>query len=281
GMERVRIPEFGLARAVDDGAVSQSGVVAGTPQYMAPEQARGEPVSPRADLFSLGGVLYAMCTGKPPFKGSNSLSILKRVCEENPRPIHKINPDTPAWLIDVIGKLMAKAAEGRYQTATEVADLLQQHLAVLQQPTGVNLVVPSPQAKVPKAPAGLRRRWPWAAAAAICLLVVAVVVYRIETDNGDIVIESDDPDVEVLVKQGDTTDTTLDGKSNQKVTLPTGDYTLSLSGEAEGLKLESPQTFVLRRGDRKVVTVKRLPPIEISRWQAHQDRVLHLALSRD
>src|SRR5262249_44188511 len=196
GMERVRIPEFGLARAVDDGAVSQSGVVAGTPQYMAPEQARGEPVSPRADLFSLGGVLYAMCTGQPPFKGSNSLSILKRVCEENPRPIQEINPDVPAWLVEVVGKLMAKATDGRYQSAAAVADLLQQHLAVLQQPTGVNLVVLAPPTKTGKASAGRRRRWPWAAGAVgLCLVVAAVVVYRAQTDTGDILIESDDPDV--------------------------------------------------------------------------------------
>jgi WD40 repeat protein len=174
GIEKVRITDFGLARAMDDGAVSQSGVVAGTPQYMAPEQARGEPVSPRADLFSLGGVLYAMCTGQPPFKGSNSLSILKRVCEENPRPIQQINRDVPAWLMEVIGKLMAKAADARYQTAAEVAELLQQHLAVLQQPTGVNLVVPSPQGKVAKTAPGRRlRRWPWAAAGAVIIAGVA------------------------------------------------------------------------------------------------------------
>ncbi len=68
GVERVRITDFGLARAVDDATQTQSGVVAGTPQYMAPEQARGEAVDHRADLFSLGSVLYAMCTGHSPFR---------------------------------------------------------------------------------------------------------------------------------------------------------------------------------------------------------------------
>src|SRR5206468_3906977 len=68
GVERVKLSDFGLARAVDDASLTQSGVVAGTPQYMSPEQARGEAVDHRADLFSLGSVLYAMCTGHSPFR---------------------------------------------------------------------------------------------------------------------------------------------------------------------------------------------------------------------
>src|SRR5207249_10465881 len=67
-VERVKITDFGLARAVDDASITQSGVVAGTPQYMAPEQAGGEVLDHRADLFSLGSVLYAACTGRPPFR---------------------------------------------------------------------------------------------------------------------------------------------------------------------------------------------------------------------
>ena len=72
GVERAKITDFGLARAATDARLTQSGTVAGTPQYMAPEQARGEPVDHRTDLFSLGGVLYAMATGKPPFEGDSA-----------------------------------------------------------------------------------------------------------------------------------------------------------------------------------------------------------------
>ena len=89
---RVKITDFGLARAADDASITQSGVVAGTPMYMAPEQAKGETLDHRADLFSLGSVLYVMCTGRPPFRASGTLAVLKRVCEDTPRPIREVIP---------------------------------------------------------------------------------------------------------------------------------------------------------------------------------------------
>jgi hypothetical protein len=134
GIERVKITDFGLARAVDDAGVTQSGVVTGTPQYMAPEQARGEAVDSRADLFSLGGVLYAMCTGYAPFRASSSMAVLKKVCEETPRPIRELNPDIPDQVAAIVEKLLEKDARDRYQSATEVASLLGQYLAYRQQP---------------------------------------------------------------------------------------------------------------------------------------------------
>ncbi len=73
GVERVKITDFGLARAADDASLTRSGVIAGTPQYMSPEQARGEAVDHRTDLFSLGSVLYASCTGRSPFRAESSL----------------------------------------------------------------------------------------------------------------------------------------------------------------------------------------------------------------
>src|SRR5207302_1627506 len=87
GVQRVKITDFGLARAADDASLTQSGVIAGTPMYMSPEQARGEAVDHRTDLFSLGSVLYTLSTGRPPFRASGTMAVLKRVCEETPRPI--------------------------------------------------------------------------------------------------------------------------------------------------------------------------------------------------
>ena len=153
GVERVKLTDFGLAKVTDDASISHSGLVAGTPMYMAPEQAQGVQIDYRADLFSLGSVLYAMCTGRPPFRATTTLAVLKRVCEEDPRQIREINPEVPEWLCDVIAKLHAKKPDDRFQSANEVADLLQHHLAHLRQP---NLVVPPPAVV---APSPLSRQW--------------------------------------------------------------------------------------------------------------------------
>ncbi len=128
-VERVKITDFGLARAVDDASLTQSGVVAGTPLFMAPEQARSETIDHRADLFSLGAVLYAMCTGRSPFRAPTTLAVLRRVCDETPRPVREVNRDIPDWLAAIIDRLLAKEPARRYQDASEVAELLGRHLA--------------------------------------------------------------------------------------------------------------------------------------------------------
>ena len=134
GIERVKITDFGLARAADDASLTRTGVVAGTPQFMSPEQARGATVDARSDVFSLGSVLYAMCAGRPPFRADSTLAVLKRVCDDQARPIRELNPDVPPWLAGIIQRLMAKNPADRPASAQEVADLLGQCLLHLQQP---------------------------------------------------------------------------------------------------------------------------------------------------
>jgi hypothetical protein len=123
GTERVKITDFGLARGVHDIGLTLNGVVAGTPAYMAPEQARGEPVDHRGDLFSLGSVLYAACTGVAPF-GGTTLDVLRQVSEQTPTPLRSLRPDVPMWLETLITKLMAKNPAERWQSASEVAAVL-------------------------------------------------------------------------------------------------------------------------------------------------------------
>lgn len=135
GIERVKITDFGLARAIDDITVTRTGEVCGTPQYMSPEQAGGERVDHRSDLFSLGCVMYAMCTGHSPFRGDSIAHVIKRVTQDPPRPIVDQNPEIPPWLTEIINCLLQKNAEHRFESADGVVAILDQHLARIQHPT--------------------------------------------------------------------------------------------------------------------------------------------------
>lgn len=133
-VERVMITDFGLARAADDASLTRSGIIAGTPQYMSPEQARGESVDLRSDLFSLGSVIYTMCTGRSPFRAETPYGVLRRITDSHPRPINDLNPTVPLWFAAIIERLLAKVPRERYASAHEVADLLEDCLAHVQQP---------------------------------------------------------------------------------------------------------------------------------------------------
>ncbi len=130
---RVKITDFGLARAVDDANLTQSGVISGTPSFMAPEQALGETVDHRADLFSLGSVLYAMCVGHSPFRATGSMAVMRRVCDEPHRPIPEIRPEIPEWFCAIVDKLLTKDREGRFNSAKAVADALRLQGRTLQE----------------------------------------------------------------------------------------------------------------------------------------------------
>ena len=183
GIERVKLTDFGLARAAADAGMTQSGIVAGTPHYMAPEQARAEATDHRADLFSLGSTLYAMCTGIPPFRAETPVAVLRRVSDDEPRPIRQLNPETPAWLEAIVERLHAKDPADRFASASEVADLLGQCLAYVQEP--LTTLLPSGliavKAKVPsRGGRRLRRVLAGSVALAVCLgLASAIPIWRV------------------------------------------------------------------------------------------------------
>jgi len=155
-MGLVKITDFGLARTANDASITQTGVIVGTPQYMAPEQARGETVDCRADLFSLGSVLYFMCTGQVPFQGDSLLSVLRKVCDEMPPPINAINPSVPQWLVEIVARLQAKEPADRFQSAEEVARVLAEKYALLRRarlrptPPGESKPAAAPRPVAPK-----------------------------------------------------------------------------------------------------------------------------------
>jgi serine/threonine protein kinase len=100
--------------------VTASGVVVGTPAYMAPEQAGGERVDPRSDLFSLGCVLYRLCTGQTPFRGRTALALLRALAVDTPRPPRERNPAVPPALNALILRLLEKEPGRRFDVS--VAD---------------------------------------------------------------------------------------------------------------------------------------------------------------
>ncbi|MGV3484671.1 MAG: protein kinase domain-containing protein [Planctomycetaceae bacterium] len=191
----VKITDFGLARAADDASLTRSGLVSGTPLYMSPEQAQGLRVDQRSDLFSLGSVLYAMCTGHPPFRASSAVAILRRVVEDRPRPMQDLIPEIPQWLVDIVSRLHEKNPADRYQSAADLVedwqtrrlDPLGQGLATTGQsangggqghhgaavpPNGRSTRVTGSTAGVP---------WPAVGIAAACLTLVTAVLFTVFT----------------------------------------------------------------------------------------------------
>ena len=185
GIDRVLLTDFGLARAADDASLTRTGVIAGTPQFMSPEQARGEAVDARSDLFSLGSVLYTLGTGRPPFRAETSYGILRRITDDEPRPIREINPEIPAWLATLIGRLHRKDVSDRLSSAAELADLIELCLAHLQQPSAVELPVSLREAEADSARerAPSHRRLAFLAAGVVVPVAIAFALSR-QGDTG-------------------------------------------------------------------------------------------------
>jgi WD40 repeat protein len=213
---------------------------------MAPEQARGETVDHRADLFSLGCVLYRMCTGEVPFKGRDTLSTLTALAVDRPRPPCDLNPEVPVALSDLVMALLARIPSERPASAETVVKALQ---AI-------------ERGEAPAAAARPRRFVPqwslWAVVSlmlAVCACLAGQVVLRISIGQGDLVIKTVDPNVEVAVRRGGKVVEILDLKTRQKLELPVGDYELALQGGPDGLRV-SPSRFTLKRGQTEIVHVE-------------------------
>ncbi len=253
-VERAMLTDFGLARAVDDASVTRTGLIAGTPQYMSPQQVRGEAVDARSDLFSLGSTMYAMCTGHPPFRADSSYAVLHRIVSDSPRSIREVNRDIPEWFERVVMRLLSKSPSDRFESAEQLADLMEACLAHVHQPTSVSL--PKSLSKIDCNSGRYSRLVKIVASAAFFLLMLAGVVIVLELDKGTLTIECEADDVPIRIMQGDTVVKKLvvsrDGKSTK---IAAGKYTIEIEKPYDKA-LVADGTVTITLAGNQVVKVK-------------------------
>ncbi|MBL8817848.1 MAG: serine/threonine protein kinase [Planctomyces sp.] len=254
-VERVQLMDFGLARTVDDASLTRSGTLAGTPQYMSPEQARAETVDHFSDLFSLGSVMYAMCTGHAPFRAESSYSVLRLITDKEPRSIREINPEIPEWLCSIISKLMSKQASDRFASAQEVAELLEDCLAHVQQPT----TVPLPKSITSAQSKQHRRLLPGkfiAAVSSAFLMIFAGVFVLLEMNKGTLTIECEANDVPIRIMQGEKLVEKLTiSTTGESVRVAAGNYKVEIDGAFDNIVVNGGQV-ALKRGHTEVVRIR-------------------------
>lgn len=186
---RVKILDFGLARSREANAeLTGPGVILGTPAYMAPEQAIGDPLDERADLFSLGCVLYRMTTGRLPFRGKDALSTLRSLAVETPAVPRGLNPELPQDVSDFIERLLSKDRALRPASAELVAETLLAMSHKLAERTlsaaSSSGSLPADEPGGPIRGGGFKKAWLSAAGAAAALLLLGFIIIKITSKDG-------------------------------------------------------------------------------------------------
>jgi serine/threonine-protein kinase len=172
--DQVKIVDFGLAKLAGEAAVTREGSVVGTPAYMSPEQANGEQVDPRSDVWALGTVLYEMLAGRRAFAADHERAILLAITTKDPTPVESMRPEVPAELVRIVRRCLKRNPAKRYQSASEV-------LADLRRFRGESTPNEVVTQSLPSA-SGLRSRWlvrhrVLPAAAAVVAIVLAATLY--------------------------------------------------------------------------------------------------------
>lgn len=253
----IKILDFGLARFVSEqgppGASTEHGALMGSPDYMAPEHGRdAHSADERADIYSLGCTLYQLLVGQVPFPASSLLEKLEAHRDKQPLPLQRLRSDVPAELNAIVAKMLAKNPADRFQTPAEVAAALEPFTK--PRLTSHPVPAPRPVASIP--------RKPLLALAVVLLLafigsLAAPFVIHVMTPTGTLIVETEDPTVEVRVKSGGKEVDVFFPSKERTVPLKVGEYTLDLVKGIEGLEL-STDRFKIRDNQHKVV-VKFIP----------------------
>jgi len=122
GAGQVFLTDFGLAKSLQQTAMTQAGELLGTPFYMSPEQVKGQPVDRRSDIYSLGVILYELVTGRVPFSQGSMFEVMMQRLQQTPQPVTELNPDVPSYLKNIIERCMATDPAARYSTVPEILD---------------------------------------------------------------------------------------------------------------------------------------------------------------
>jgi serine/threonine protein kinase len=265
GSGRVKLLDFGLALARDSSNLTHSGFVIGTPAFMSPEQARGEPLDGRSDLFSLGTLLYLMTTGERPFEGPTAMAVMRNLELHCPPRVNVRRLDVPAAFSNLIMELLAKEPKDRPASAGVVAARLARpemtrpsHLPIAPVASASSLPVAvhstdwwMESGSRPAPSSGFLR-----ALVLLALAIGAFGVYRYytATSHGRLEIETDAPGAEVqIVHDGQVRHT---GGAGGQFDLPAGRYELVLVRPRAGYRL-TRGTVEVRRNGREVVRVIR------------------------
>ena len=135
GTERALLTDFGLVQVAAEATITQTGLVSGTPAFMSPEQARGEPVDSRSDLFSLGSVLFMMLTSQPPVSAESAYAVVRQLGGEPVPRVTELAPELPEWLDQLVGMFHQSEPDKRINTAIQATEILGDCLAHLQNPS--------------------------------------------------------------------------------------------------------------------------------------------------
>lgn len=250
---RVKILDFGLARTLqEDRGLTQSGMIIGTPEYMAPEQAQDERIDHRCDLFSLGCVLYRMCLGHSPFHAKETFSILMALASRTPPWPTSVRSDIPTALSELIMRLLAKNPDQRIQTARDVVLALRR---VATDSTEATEELPRPPLAAETVAITRSPRWRnrLITCGVFSLITILGVIFYQPTKNGVIRIEVDDPNISYRVN-GEQ-DYSIIGSDMKEIKFRPGDHAIKFKvGDAE---FETDQ-FSLKKGEKVLVRLDYL-----------------------